>query len=59
MGRHHVRYLFIGKSGAVLLGFPDTTRDAALFVERLPRNTRALTVANVAFDDLLEPAVQN
>ncbi len=24
-GRHGVRYLFIGKSGAILLGFPDTT----------------------------------
>jgi len=24
--RHRVRYLFIGKSGAILLGFPDTTR---------------------------------
>ena len=23
--RHGVRYLFIGKSGAILLGFPDTT----------------------------------
>ena len=23
--RHRVRYLFIGKSGAILLGYPDTT----------------------------------
>jgi hypothetical protein len=23
--RHGVRYLFTGKSGAILLGFPDTT----------------------------------
>jgi hypothetical protein len=23
---HGVRYLFIGKSGAILLGFPDTTQ---------------------------------
>lgn len=30
--RHEVRYLFIGKSGAVLLGYPDTTQDADLFV---------------------------
>src|SRR5881628_2636782 len=30
--RHGVRYLFIGKSGAILLGFPDTTQDADLFV---------------------------
>jgi hypothetical protein len=25
-GMHNVRYLFIGESGAILLGFPDTTR---------------------------------
>ena len=25
--RHGCRYLFIGKSGAILLGFPDTTSD--------------------------------
>ena len=32
--RHGVRYLFIGKSGAILLGYPDTTQDADLFVEK-------------------------
>ncbi len=42
--RHGVRYLFIGKSGAILLGFPDTTQDADLFVERSPDNRRALLV---------------
>src|SRR5437016_13330790 len=36
-----VRYLFIGKSGAILLGFPDTTQDADLFVERTPANGKA------------------
>jgi hypothetical protein len=43
--RHGVRYLFIGKSGAVLLGFPDTTQDADLFVDRSPENGRALVSA--------------
>ncbi|MFH1706822.1 MAG: hypothetical protein ABIF71_02770 [Planctomycetota bacterium] len=43
--RHGVRYLFIGKSGAILLGFPDTTQDADLFVDRSPRNGRALVTA--------------
>ncbi len=28
---HEVRYLFIGKSGAILLGYPDTTQDADIF----------------------------
>ncbi len=43
--RHHVRYLFIGKSGAILLGFPDTTQDADLFVEKTPENGRAIVAA--------------
>ncbi|MBI4563976.1 MAG: hypothetical protein HY716_04690 [Planctomycetes bacterium] len=36
--KHGVRYLFIGKSGAILLGYPDTTQDADLFVEKSPEN---------------------
>ena len=43
--RHGVRYLFIGRSGAILLGFPDTTQDADLFVEKSPENGRAIVVA--------------
>ena len=43
--RHSVRYLFIGKSGAILLGFPDTTQDADLFVEKSPENCAALVLA--------------
>ncbi|MEA3213343.1 MAG: hypothetical protein QOE70_6400 [Chthoniobacter sp.] len=42
---HAVRYLFIGKSGAILLGFPDTTQDADLFVEDSPENGRRLVAA--------------
>jgi hypothetical protein len=39
--RHRVRYLFIGKSGAILLGFPDTTQDADLFVDKNSDNAKA------------------
>ncbi len=39
--RHGVRYLFIGKSGAILLGYPDTTQDADLFVEKTATNNAA------------------
>lgn len=45
LARHGVRYLFIGKSAAILLGFPDTTQDADLFVDRSPENGRALADA--------------
>jgi len=40
--QNDVRYLFIGTSGAVLLGFPDTTQDAVLFVDRTAANCQAL-----------------
>jgi hypothetical protein len=39
------RYLFIGKSGAILLGYPDTTQDADLFVDKSAENGRALVAA--------------
>lgn len=45
LARHGVRYLFLGKSGAILLGFPDTTQDADLFVERSEANGRCLVGA--------------
>jgi hypothetical protein len=43
--RHGVRYLFLGKSGAILLGFPDTTQDADIFIEKTVANGRAVVTA--------------
>jgi hypothetical protein len=43
--RHGCRYLFLGTSGAILLGYPDTTQDVDLFPERSPENGRALVEA--------------
>lgn len=50
--RHGVRYLFLGKSGAILLGYPDTTQDADVFVERSPANGDAVARAllDLGFD---------
>jgi hypothetical protein len=50
--RHGVRYLFLGKSGAILLGFPDTTQDADVFLERSSENGRAVVLAlrDLGFD---------
>ena len=45
LAQHACRYLFIGRSGAILLGFPDTTQDADLFVDRSPENGRTLVAA--------------
>lgn len=43
--RHGVEYLFIGKSGAIFYGFPDTTQDADLFPDRTPENGRRIAAA--------------
>ena len=50
--RHGVRYLFIGKSGAILLGYPDTTQDADLFLDKTEANGRAAAraLAELGFD---------
>ncbi len=43
--RHGVRYLFLGKSGAILLGYPDTTQDADVYVEKSAANGTAIVSA--------------
>lgn len=43
--RHRVKYLFFGKSGAILLGFSDTTQDVDLFVEKRGENCESLAAA--------------
>jgi hypothetical protein len=43
--KHSCRYLLIGKPGAILLGYPDTTQDAYLLVKRSPENGRRLVLA--------------
>ena len=42
---HGVRYLFLGKSGAILLGYPDTTQDADLYVDKARDNCNAVVPA--------------
>src|SRR5207244_2659458 len=53
--RHGVRYLFLGKSAAILLGFPDTTQDADLFVEKTEANGRAIAAALIELGFALTP----
>ena len=36
------RYLFSSKSGAIPLGFPDTTQDVVLFAEKAPGSDAAV-----------------
>jgi hypothetical protein len=44
-GQHGVKYLFFGKSGAILLGFSDTTQDVDLYVEKRKDNCEMLVRA--------------
>lgn len=52
--REEVDYLFIGKSGAVLLGYPDTTQDVDIFLpisrENAERVLRGLTALGFELD---------
>jgi hypothetical protein len=43
--RHGVQYLFLGKSGAILLGYPDTTQDADVYVQKSPANGQSIVLA--------------
>lgn len=54
--RHNVRYLFLGKSGAILLGYPDTTQDADIFPEKSPENGRSLVLALAQLGFSLTPS---
>ncbi len=40
--RWGVEYLFIGKSGAIFYGFPETTQDADIFPAKSPENGQKL-----------------
>jgi len=40
-----VEYLFIGKSGAILLGYPGTTQDVDIFPERSVQNGQRIVAA--------------
>src|SRR5690348_18474464 len=42
---HGVQYLFLGKSGAILLGFPDTTQDADVYIDKSPDNCQSTVEA--------------
>lgn len=53
--RRGVRYLFLGKSGAILLGFPDTTQDADVFPEKSAENGRNLLGALLDLGFALSP----
>ena len=59
--RNKVSYLIIGKFGAIIYGFPDTTQDIDVFPEKTVGNGRriaaSLTELGFAIDSPLEKAI--
>lgn len=55
--RERVDYLFIGKSGAILLGYPDTTQDVDVFLPRSGENASRVLRALTALGFELDPAL--
>ena len=60
---HSVDYMFIGKSGAILLGYPGTTQDVDVYPRKDPENGKRITAAleDLGFvldDDLIEEIVR-
>jgi hypothetical protein len=53
-----VEYLFIGKSGAILLGYPGTTQDVDVFPARSPENGRRITAALRKLDFEISAALE-
>lgn len=45
--KHGVEFMFIGKSGAILLGYPSTTQDVDLFPKKSKENGRRILAAIV------------
>ncbi|MBI3653619.1 MAG: hypothetical protein HY231_21520 [Acidobacteria bacterium] len=56
-----VDYMFIGKSGAILLGYPGTTQDVDVFPARSPENgqriVRALNQLGFTLDEVIEQQI--
>jgi len=52
-----VDYLFIGKSGAILLGYPETTQDVDIFLPRSQENAERVLRALRTLGFELDPAL--
>lgn len=59
--KNHVNYLIIGKSGAIIYGFPDTTQDIDIFPEKSAENggriVSSLRELGFDIDNRLEKAI--
>ena len=55
---HGADYLFIGKGGAMVLGYPGTTQDVDVFAAKNPDNGRRIVAALVSLGFVVAPEVE-
>jgi hypothetical protein len=56
---HKVDYMFIGKSGAILLGYPGTTQDVDVYPRKDPENGRRIVGALTDLGFVLDQNLEN
>lgn len=56
--KNQVSYLIIGKSGAIIYGFPDTTQDIDVFPERAVENGRKIVASMIELGFAIEPPLE-
>ncbi|MEP6636536.1 MAG: hypothetical protein ABJB97_07400 [Acidobacteriota bacterium] len=56
---HQVDYMFIGKSGAILLGYPGTTQDVDVYPRKDPENGARIISALKDLNFQLDPAIEH
>ena len=57
--KHKIEYLFIGKSAAILLGFPSVTQDVDIFPKKQRENCERLLAALTELGFHLSAEIQN
>ncbi len=55
---HQVDYMFIGKSGAILLGYPSTTQDVDVYPRKDQENGRRIVAALREINFTLDPVLE-
>jgi hypothetical protein len=55
---HQVDYMFLGKSGAILLGYPGTTQDVDVYPRNDEVNNRRIVTALKELGFVLEPELE-
>lgn len=56
--KHQVDYMFIGKSGAILLGYPGTTQDVDVFPRKDPDNGRRIVAALIELGFVIDSPLE-